>query len=726
MSTENRNLHKEINEKLHNTVMQTALSRFADQYPGARLKAYENVDSIEDLRDDLRDMKRKAVDNIDQVANTFEKSVKNLGGEVYRAKDGDDLKQHLLQICRENNVQRIVKSKSMATEEIHLNAYLQDNGLHVRETDLGEWMLSVAGQKPSHMVMPAIHLDRKECAGFFSKALHEEIPSDIPFMIQTARRVLREEFLQADMGITGANFGIAENGAIGLVTNEGNARIVTTLPRVHVVIIGYEKLIPKIEDAAKILRLLPRNGTCQRMTSYMTMVDGPTPVIYKKEDKWVEEDRKLYIILLDNGRLQAAHDPKLKEIYQCVRCASCLNVCPIWTLVGGHVYGHIYSGGIGAILTGLLSSIDDFSKFSDLCIGCRKCESICPGKIPIPDLIDELRSRAVQEKGLKLPEKAVFQNVLSNRKVFHTLLRIASVAQKPVQSGKFIRHLPLFFAGMTEGRSLPALAAEPFRDRMPGLLKKNPAKPSLRAAFFSGCNLDFVFPDTSESVVKVLQDLGIEVIFPEGQNCCGKPVLGMGDRETGRKIAKKNIEVFEAANADVIISACPTCAETLHKTYVELFQDEPQWLIRAEKMAAKIREFTSFVADAYKKVGRLAPSNKQTKHLVTYHDSCHMKRGLGITKQPRALIEASAGYKFVEMKNCDKCCGMAGAFGVKYSEISLPLLKEKITNIKATGADTIAVACPACMMQIQGGLDQQAPNIQVKHVADILAENLSI
>ena len=723
MSTQNRNLREEIQEKLHNNVMQTALSRFAEQYPEARRKAYANVDDIDALRDDLRDMKRQTVDNIEQVASEFETSVKERGGQVYRAKDGEDLKQHLLQICRENKVQRIVKSKSMATEEIHLNKYLQQHDLHVRETDLGEWMLSVAGQTPSHMVMPAIHLDRKQCAKFFTQALNEEIPSDIPFMIQTARRVLREEFLQADMGISGANFGIAENGAIGLVTNEGNARIVTTLPRIHVVIMGYEKLIPKIKDAAKILRLLPRNGTCQRMTSYMTMIDGPTPVIYKKEDAWVEEDRKLYIILLDNGRLKAAQDPKLKEIYQCVRCASCLNVCPIWTLVGGHVYGHIYSGGIGAILTGLLNSMDDFSKFSDLCIGCRKCESICPGKIPIPDLIDELRCRAVQEKGLRLPEKAVFQNVLANRKVFHTLLRIASVAQKPVQSGNFIRHLPLFFASMTKDRSLPALAAEPFRDRASRLFKKNPKNPVIRAAFFSGCNLDFVFPATSESVVKVLQDLGVAVVFPEGQNCCGKPVLGMGDRDTGCKIAKKNIEVFEAANVDVIISACPTCAETLHKTYVELFQNDPAWLARAEAMAAKVREFTSFVEAAYKKAGRLTPAKKKPLSRITYHDSCHMKRGLGVFEQPRALIQA-AGYAFIEMKNCDKCCGMAGAFGIKYSEISLPLLEEKITNIKNTGADTVAVACPACMMQLRGGLDQQAPNIQVKHVADLLAENL--
>lgn len=718
----NRNIRKEIHKKLQDNIMRDALSRFAAQYPDARLHAYDNVESIEALRDDLRDMKRYTVDHIATIADTFESSVRERGAEFYRAADGKAVKEYLMKICEENNVHRIVKSKSMATEEIHLNQYLKEKGLHVRETDLGEWMLSVAGQRPSHMVMPAIHLNRQQCAKFFSQELKEDIPSDIPFMIQTARRVLRKEFLSADMGITGANFGIAENGAIGLVTNEGNARLVTTTPRIHVIIIGYEKLIPKIEDAAKILRLLPRNGTCQRMTSYMTMVDGPTPVMYKKDGKWVEEPRKVYVILLDNGRLKAANDPKLKEVYQCVRCASCLNVCPIWTLVGGHVYGHIYSGGIGAILTGLLNGLDDFSKFSDLCIGCRKCVTICPGKIHIPDLIDELRARNVKQNGLPLPEKAVFQNILTNRKIFHALLRIGSIGQKPVQSGKFIRHLPLFFSGMTKDRSLPAIAAEPFRDRTKKLFQKNPDKPVCKVAFFSGCNLDFVFPETGESVVKVLQDLNIEVSYPQEQSCCGKPVLGIGDRETAKKIAQQNIEAFEKSSADIILAACPTCAETLHKTYCELFADDPIWGPRAEAFSRKVHEFTSFVADAYKRAGRLAPT--AGTHKITYHDSCHIKRGLGIYKEPRALLEAADGTQFVEMENSDKCCGMAGAFGVKYSEISLPMLKEKIDHIKNTGAKTVAVACPACMMQLRGGLDQQAPDIKVKHIADILAEQL--
>ena len=721
MEANNRNIREEIDQKLNDDVLRGALGRFAEAYPISRAKAYENVDNIEDLRDSLRQMKIDTVARIDEIADQFESEATRRGAKVFRAANGDELKKYLINLCKEKDVKRIVKSKSMASEEIHLNHALEEAGLHVKETDLGEWIISLAGQKPSHMVMPAIHLNRQQVARYFSEELGKDIEPDIPYMVQVARQALRQEFLQADMGISGANFGIAENGAIGLVTNEGNARLATTLPRIHVAIIGYEKLIPTIKDAVPILRSLPRNATAQLMTSYMTMISGPTPTMVKKDGKWVEEDKELHIILLDNGRLSAAKDEKFKQIYQCVRCASCLNVCPVYTLVGGHVYGHIYAGGIGAILTAFLNSMGDFDKINELCIGCRKCTTVCPGKIEIPDLIEELRARSVKEHGLPFVVQTLFDNVISNRKVFHTLLRLGSIGQKPLQSGRFIRHLPLFLAGLTKDRSLPAVTDTPLRDRIPRITKKI-SKPVKRIAFFSGCSTDFIFPETGEAVYKVLQDLNMEVVFPEDQSCCGKPMLGMGDRDASKKVAKRNIEAFEAANADIIISACPTCTETWHATYSQIFADEPEWQARADKLGHKTREFTSFVAEEYEKAGRMAPTIGGKK--VTYHDSCHMKRGLNIYEEPRALIKATTGYEFIEMKDSDKCCGMAGAFGVKYSDLSRPILAQKIENIKNTDAEIVAVACPACMMQINGGLDKQLPNVKVKHVAELLAEQI--
>lgn len=713
-----RDLRSEISEKLNDQVLRGALGRFAEVYPAARAKAYENVPDVEALRDSVRQVKLDTVNNIEAVADRFEAEATKRGAKVFRAKDGAALKQYILDLCRRENVQRIVKSKSMASEEIHLNHDLEAAGIRVKETDLGEWIIALAGQKPSHMVMPAIHLNREQVANYFSKELQEDIPPDIPFMVQTARKTLREEFLQADMGISGANLAIAENGAVVLVTNEGNGRLTTTMPRIHVAIVGYEKLIPTIKDAAPILRTLPRNATAQLMTSYVSLISGPVPAMVKQNGEWVEQDKELHIILFDNGRLKAAKDEKFKQIYQCVRCASCLNVCPVYQLVGGHVYGHIYAGGIGAILTAFLHGMNQFEKFQELCIGCRTCTTVCPGKIDIPGLIEELRSRAVKEHGLPATLSFLFENVIANRKLFHGLLRAASIGQKPVQSGRFIRHLPLFLAGLTEDRSLPAVAAKPFRDRVAGLTGKLPA-PRLKAAFFSGCAMDFVFPETGESVVKVLQDLNIEVIYPEDQACCGKPMVGFGDYETTKKVAKRNIEALESADADYVIVACPTCTETLHVTYPTLLAEEPAWAERSKKLAAKVREFTQFVSEEYKRAGREPAAANGV--IVTYHDSCHMKRVLEIYQEPRELITA-AGCELAEMKDSDKCCGMSGVFGLTHADLSRPILNQKLQNIEATGADVVAVACPGCMVQIQGGVDKRLPHMKVKHVADLLAE----
>ena len=292
METEARNLRKEISEKLKDETLRGALGRFSEVYPAAREKAYENAGDVEALREALRQMKMDTVKRIEEVADRFEAEAIKRGVKVFRAKTGDDLKTYLVNLCKEKGVKRIVKSKSMASEEIHLNPHLEAAGIIATETDLGEWIVALAGQRPSHMVMPAIHLSRFQVAEYFSKELKREINPEIAFMVQAARKELREKFLRADMGISGANFGIAENGAIGLVTNEGNARMVTTLPRIQVAILGYEKLIPTIKDAAKILKVLPRNATAQLMTSYMTMVSGPTPVMVKKDGKWVEEEKE--------------------------------------------------------------------------------------------------------------------------------------------------------------------------------------------------------------------------------------------------------------------------------------------------------------------------------------------------------------------------------------------------------------------------------------------------
>ncbi|MGF7186973.1 iron-sulfur cluster protein, partial [Desulfitispora alkaliphila] len=399
---------------------------------------------IEALRDKVSSRKAYAADRMEELTNKFKTEAEKRGAKVFIAKTGDDAKEYISKLAKEKGVKTIVKSKSMASEEIHLNEYLeQHNGTVVKETDLGEWIIQLAGQKPSHMVMPAIHLTKEEVSDIFSKEVDERLNTDIPRLVKVARNELRKYFLEAEMGISGANIAVAETGTLALFTNEGNARLVTTLPKIHVALVGMEKLVEKFEDINAVMQTLPRSATGQQLTSYVTMVTGVTPTVV--ENGYGEKE--LHIILMDNGRTEMRDDKLFKQALQCVRCASCLNVCPVYRMVGGHVFGHVYAGGIGTILTAFFDEMKKTENIQGLCIQCGKCKEICPGKIDIPALILDLRKRLAKENGQSLMEKAIFDGVLTNRRLFHSLLRTASKTQGVVGAKEgYIRHLPLFLS----------------------------------------------------------------------------------------------------------------------------------------------------------------------------------------------------------------------------------------------------------------------------------------
>src|SRR5208283_2424757 len=464
------------------------------------------------------------------------------------------VKDYITSLCKEKGVKKVVKSKSMASEEIHLNKHLARHGIQADETDLGEWIVQLAHQTPSHFVMPALHLTKEEISDLFSKEVNKPLSNDIQQLVKVARKELREKFFNAELGISGANIAIAETGTIVTVTNEGNARLVTTLPKIHVAIVGLEKLVANYADAAPILIALPKSATSQLMTSYVTFITGPTP----NDDGSMKD---LHIILMDNKRTEMARDPKFKQALQCIRCASCLNVCPVYRLVGGHVFGHIYTGGIGTILTAWFIELKATEDIQGLCIGCGKCKEICPGKIDIPELILEIRRRLATKQGLPFIYKSAL-SLINNRKLFHAMLRAASLAQKPFVKDGFIRHLPMFLSGLSEYRSLPTIAAVPFRE----LFKKirQPASKT-KVAFFSGCAIEFVFPKIGEAVVKVLNKSGIEVLFPEGQSCCGIPHWGSGAFDMAALAAAHNIKPLLENDVQYVVTACATCATALKK-----------------------------------------------------------------------------------------------------------------------------------------------------------------
>ena len=703
-----------IDQALHNANLTGALGKFSEAWRANRAKIYEGID-FEELRGRIAERKAYAVDHLKELCDLFQKNAEAKGAKVFRSNDPARVREYILQVARDNNVRTVVKSKSMASEEIHLNAFLEKAGLQVKETDLGEWIIQLAGQTPSHMVMPAIHMTKEEVSDLFSKEVDERLSTDIPRLVKVARDELRGKFLEADMGISGANIAVAETGSILTVTNEGNARLVTTLPKVHVAIIGIEKIVATFADIAPILKALPRSATAQMLTSYVTIITGQTPN--------TDGSRKeLHIVLMDNKRTEMAADPMFKEALQCIRCASCLNICPIFRLVGGHVFGKVYTGGIGTILTAWHDNLKSSEDIQGLCIQCGACKDVCPSKIDIPGLILEIRRRLVKNEGLPILHKSIYA-VVNNRRLFHTMLRAASVAGKPFSKGsKFIRHLPMFLADLTDGRSLPAIAAKPLRDTIKKI--RQPAGLKERAVFYAGCLIDFAYPEMGEALVKILNKGGIEVVFPDDQTCCGAPARYSGAYEVAAKNAVDNIEALLAERADYVVSACPTCTVALDHEFIATFQSLGQStnMARARELAAKVIDFSTLVKKLVDE-GRLTLKEGETLGKITYHDSCHLKRTMHAEKPPRELL-TKAGYEIAEMFECDICCGMGGSYSLKLPEVSAPILQRKLKNIKDTGAPVVAMDCPGCVMQIRGGMDQDGAPVQVRHTVELLAERL--
>jgi len=708
-------LKEQIEQALLNENLGGALGRFSEAYAVSRAKAYAETD-FEALRNKIAGLKEYAAENMEEMAREFTKQAEARGAKVFRARTGEEVKRYIADLAQERGVKKIVKSKSMASEEIHLNQYLEAEGFQVKETDLGEWIIQLAGQRPSHMVMPAIHMTKEEVAGYFSKETGKHLTTDIPQLVKVAREELRRAFLEADLGISGANMAVAETGTLVLVTNEGNARLVTTLPKIHVAIVGLEKLVPRFSDISTILRALPRSATGQTLTSYVSMITGATQTATENGT----EPKELHIILMDNGRTKMRQDPVFKQALQCIRCASCLNVCPVYRVVGGHVFGKVYSGGIGTILTAWFDEMKKSEDIQGLCIQCGRCKEICPGKINIPELILELRTRLTRDKGLPMAQKIIFEGVLGNRKLFHSLLRAASIAQKPFTSGQMIRHLPLFFSGLADFRSLPAIADVPFRDRLDNIAQ--PTKTKKKAAFFGGCLIDFVYPELGEAVVKVLNHEGIEVVFPKGQSCCGAPAKYNGASEAALKMARQNIEALLEEDVDYVVSACPTCTVALKYDFVKAVAGDLEWEAKAKRLSAKVRDFSNLVYELRKEKGEVVPNEGPKFLQVTYHDSCHLKRTLHIAEEPRELLASTRGIQVIEMKESDICCGMGGSYSVKFPELSKPILTRKLQNIQESGAQEVACDCPGCMMQLRGGLDKVGSPVKVKHTAEILAD----
>lgn len=701
----------DLSDALNDTFQRRILDTFAVSYRESRKKMFEGMDERAAIAD-IAARKDAAVKILDQLYAQFREEAERRGVIVHMARDAAEANRMIVDIARENGCRKIIKSKSMTVEEIQTNRVLEAEGMDVIESDLAEWIIQLRHEGPSHMVLPSIHLSRSQVADTFSQETGVTQSDDITSLVRVARRELRRKFVEADMGISGANFAVAEAGAIGLVTNEGNARLVATLPRVHVAVCGIDKLIPSFEDAVATLKVLPRNATGQYLTSYVTWINGTVPTASAPEGHKI-----MHVIFLDNGRREVLKDPLLSQALRCVRCGACANVCPVFRLVGGHRMGYIYIGAIGLILTYLFHGKDRARALVQNCVNCQACKKVCAAGIDLPGLIEEIRMRYTEEDGGGA--QTLLAATLKNRKLFHTLLRFAKYAQKPFTGGEpFVRHLPSIFARDHGYRALPAVAEKAFRDRWEELRPPVPANPTLKVALFAGCVQDFVYPEQLEAALKVMRGRNIRVDFPMNQSCCGLPVVMMGQRKIARDVAMQNMEAL-AGDYDVILTLCASCASHLKHGYEALFADRSDLLPDIRRFADKVMDFSSF---ARERLGLNPEDFSQSEETVTYHASCHLCRGLDVHDAPRELIASAATY--VPAAEEEVCCGFGGTYTAKFPRLSQELLRKKLDGIAATGAKRVVADCPGCIMHIRGGAEKDGSGLKVTHVAELVAENL--
>jgi L-lactate dehydrogenase complex protein LldF len=407
----------------------------------------------QDWRVAAQAIKAYTVANLDKLLVQFEQNITARGATVLYAEDAAEANRHLLDIAAEHNVKTVVKGKSMVSEELELNHAFASVGIRALETDLGEYIVQLAGQRPTHIVTPALHLSAEEVGRLFSEKLGEPLSTEHEQLTHIARRHLREEFLRADMGVSGVNFAIADTGTLTIVENEGNVGLSTSTPPVHVALMGIEKVLPRIDYLPVFLQMLARVGTGQNLTTYTHLIHGATP------------GKKLYVIILDNGRSKILHDPAARQALRCIRCGMCLNVCPVYRRAGGWAYGWVYPGPIGSIIVPHLVGLDQAGTLPFASSLCGACSEVCPVKIDIPHQLVHLRHRAVREPSPvnsfveRLTWKA-WAWAMSGPKRYKLAMWAVRLG---VRMARFLPRHPGKLGAWTRGRELPKVLGPAFR-----------------------------------------------------------------------------------------------------------------------------------------------------------------------------------------------------------------------------------------------------------------------
>lgn len=717
-----RNFERRYQAALADPQLRTNLLHYQRSWRRQREAAFEAYQArtgrdFETMRHELAVVKDNVIANMPGYFRQFKEEAERNGAIVYQASSPADASRYIAELAKRHGVHLVTKSKSMVSEEINLNHALEKNGLRVVETDFGEYVVHLSGQRPSHMISPIAHMNRYQVGRLLSEDTGQNLSGeDINELTAAARKRLREAFLSARMGISGANALIAESGTVMLVTNEGNAELTTSLPDVHVVITGYEKLLPTFADAMLELRLLARSGTGQQITSYTTFVTGPD-----------RPGREVHFVFVDNGRSRMQAAPNFVDVLRCIRCGACANVCPPYQVVSGYVFGYIYAGAVGLVTTPFHHGIENDAGPQSLCVQCNACATVCPVEIPLPRQILDTRRKVVEWKGLPWYKQLAFE-VWSRPALFDGAARAVAVLQKPMAQDGFIRKLPL--PESLSWRTTPALAAIPARDRLIGRKPipatigpiASSAARGLTVAYFIQCLTDRFLPEMAEATVRVIEACGAGVIVPEGQHCCGLPAYDSGDNAHARAMAKQTISWLEHIKADYVVSGAASCVIMIARDYEHLFAGDTRWLQRAERVSQKVIDLTTFldkVAQLPKDALKAGPF-----HPVTYHYFCQSHTVLGMREEPRRLITEVMGLELVKMNEELTCCGFGGSVSIDHPRVSKHIVDRKLTNIDATGAPLVITDNPGCILHLRGSVDASGRPQRVLHMAELVDERL--
>lgn len=447
---------------LNNQFLRNAVKYTTEKLRTGRKTAAEEQGNWEEWRERGRQIRLHTIAHLDYYLTQFVENARAQGAHVHFASTAEEAVEIAMEIAKAKQAKSVVKSKSMVSEEVHVNHALEEAGMEAVETDLGEYIIQLAGESPSHIIIPAIHKNRHQVAELFSKEAGRELPPDTTVLAGFARAKLREKFLEAEIGMTGCNFAIAETGSVVLFSNEGNGRMVSTVPKTQITMMGMERIIPSLEDLEVMATLLPRSATGQKLTVYMSAITGSR----RQEDS--DGPEEMHIIILDNGRSLQLGDPEFQELLNCIRCGACLNVCPVYRHIGGHSYSKVYSGPIGAVLTPSLNKNvaewDDIANASTLCGACWEA---CPVKIPLHDMLVYLRRKKVEQGFTPKTERAAFKGyrfIMSNHKRYRLSMKLGTIGQMPLVDDGVIKSKIGPLKGWTNHRVAPTLANQSFRD----------------------------------------------------------------------------------------------------------------------------------------------------------------------------------------------------------------------------------------------------------------------